>query len=84
MTANDKTVVHSCHELTAGDEIVARFKGAVVHRGSVTERAPDHGLFWILDEVTGGRRLLDMAELEIVRAPSPAIPEYRNTEQTAA
>ncbi|WLQ05826.1 hypothetical protein [Arthrobacter oryzae] len=37
-----------------------------MHRGRITERMPGHGLFWIMDEVTGGRRLLDMAELDIV------------------
>lgn len=62
-----KTVVRSCQELSAGDEIHARHKGMLVHRGQVTEVVPDHGLFWIMDELTGGRRLLDMAELEIVR-----------------
>jgi hypothetical protein len=84
MTVNEKNAVHSCHELTAGDKIVARYKGVLVHRGRVTESVPDHGLFWILDELTGGRRLLDMAELEIVRAQSPAIPGNPGTEQAAA
>jgi hypothetical protein len=32
---------------------------------------PDHGLFWIMDDLRGGRRLLDMSELEIVRVDSP-------------
>jgi hypothetical protein len=27
---------------------------------------PDHGLFRIMDDLTGGRGLLDLAELEIV------------------
>ena len=67
MSTDQKTVVSSCHDLTAGNEIEARHKGALVHRGRVMERAPDHGLFWIMDDLTGGRRLLDMAELEIVR-----------------
>jgi hypothetical protein len=67
MTTNEETVVGTCHELAAGDLIVARYKGSLVHRGRVTERVPDHGLFWIMDELTGGRRLLDMAELEIAR-----------------
>jgi hypothetical protein len=65
MTTNEETVIDTCHELVAGDLIVARYKGSLVHRGRVTERVPDHGLFWIMDELTGGRRLLDMAELEI-------------------
>jgi hypothetical protein len=70
MTMGEETFVSSCHELDAGDFIVARYKGSLVHRGSVTERVPEHGLFWILDELTGGRRLLDMADLEIVRVHS--------------
>lgn len=65
MTMSEETVVGTCHELAAGDFIVARYKGSLVHRGRVTERVPEHGLFWILDELTGGRRLLDMADLEI-------------------
>jgi hypothetical protein len=73
MTMSEETVVGTCHELAAGDVIVARYKGALVHRGRVTEMAPEHGLFWILDELTGGRRLLDMAELEIGRLRSAGI-----------
>ena len=65
MTMSEESVVGTCHELGAGDFIVARYKGALVHRGRVTERVPEHGLFWIMDDLTGGRRLLDMAELEI-------------------
>jgi len=84
MTVDEKNVVRSCHELTAGDEIIARHKGSLVHRGPVTERVPDHGLFWIMDELTGGRRLLDMADLEIFRTQSPAIPGNTVTEQAAA
>lgn len=73
MTTDKKANVSSCHDLATGDEIVARYKGALVHRGRVTERAPDHGLFWITDDLTGGRRLLDMAQLEIFRVPDPVI-----------
>jgi hypothetical protein len=77
MTTGEETV-GTCHELATGDFILARYKGSLVHRGSVTERVPGHGLFWILDELTGRRRLLDMADLEIVRVRSagiaPAVP----------
>ena len=65
MTMNEETV-DTCHDLAAGDLIAARYKGSLVHRGRVTERVPDHGLFWIMDELTGGRRLLDMADLRHV------------------
>jgi hypothetical protein len=68
MTMREEAVVGTCHDLAAGDLIAARYKGSLVHRGRVTERVPEHGLFWIMDELTGGRRLLDMADLEIVRA----------------
>jgi hypothetical protein len=84
MNADEKTIVSSCHELATGDEIDARYKGALVHRGRVTERAPDHGLFWIMDDLTGGRRLLDMAELEITRVQRPVIPHDADTEPAAA
>jgi hypothetical protein len=73
MTMNEETA-RTCHELATGDLISARYKGALVHRGRVTERVPEHGLFWIMDELTGGRRLLDMAELEIVRSSSTITP----------
>lgn len=84
MTVDENTVVHSCHELTAGDEIEARSRGSLVHRGRVVERVPDHGLFWIMDELSGGRRLLDMSDLEILRVKSSDIPGDTDTEQTAA
>ncbi|ALV42359.1 MAG TPA: hypothetical protein VIM40_00065 [Arthrobacter sp.] len=67
MTATKKIAISSCLELNLGDEIIATYKAVLVHRGRVTELAPDHGLFWITDDLTGGRRLLDMAELEIYR-----------------
>lgn len=67
MTADEKIAISSCLELNLGDEIEATYKGALVHRGRVTDLAPDQSLFWIMDELRGGRRLLDLAELEIIR-----------------
>lgn len=67
-TMSNESVVSTCRDLATGDLITARYKGALVHRGRVTERIPERGLFWIMDDLTGGRRLLDMAELEILRA----------------
>ncbi|AUZ34666.1 hypothetical protein C3B78_09530 [Arthrobacter sp. PGP41] len=69
MASNERTKVSSCQELMAGDAIEAFCKNTLVHRGPVTDTAPEHGLFWILDIVTGGRRLLDVSEFEIVRLP---------------
>ncbi|MDR6417675.1 hypothetical protein [Pseudarthrobacter sulfonivorans] len=84
MNAAEKTIVSSCRDLAAGDDIDARYKGALVHRGRVTEIAPEHGLFWIMDDLTGRRRLLDMAELEILRVQRPMIPNEADTNPTAA
>lgn len=84
MNTEDKIIVSSCHDLATGDEIDARYKGTLVHRGRVTERAPDQGLFWVMDDLTGGRRLLDMAELEIVRVRHPVKPRDADTEPAAA
>lgn len=63
-------VIGSCYELMPGDVIEAFHKSNLVHRGPVTDTAPELGLFWILDTLMGGRRLLDMSELEIVRWPA--------------
>lgn len=63
----EETVVETCHDLSSGGCDSGRRKGSLVHRGRVTERVPSHGLFWIMDELTGGRRLPDLADLEIVR-----------------
>lgn len=84
MNVVEKRAVDSCHELMDGDRIDARYKEALVHRGRITERMPDHGLFWIMDEITGGRRLLDMAELDIVLLQATPLPEAAGTEQAAA
>jgi hypothetical protein len=84
VNVDEKRAIDSCHELMDGDRIVARYKEALVHRGRITERMPEHGLFWIMDEITGGRRLLDMTELDIVLLQAPATPEAAGTETTAA
>ncbi|WP_354298650.1 hypothetical protein [Pseudarthrobacter sp. PvP022] len=74
----------SCHELMDGDSVDALYREALVHRGRVTERMPEHGLFWIMDEVTGGRRLLDMAELDIVLLQPTPLPDAAGTGPAAA
>lgn len=69
MTTSEETVA-DCHDL--------------VHQGRVTEQVSEHGLFWIMDELTGGRRLLDRADLEIGRAPMGIAPRDRAGELAAA
>lgn len=70
MTRNDRIFIDSCHDLAPGDAIEAFHRGTLVHRGPVMDSLPDHGLFWILDTVTGDRRLLDLSELTVVRMPA--------------
>lgn len=72
MTENETFTIRSCHDLNLGDEIEATYKGVTVHRGRVTDLTPDHNLFWIMDELRGGRRLLDLAELKVTRSPDTA------------
>jgi hypothetical protein len=50
----------------------------------VTEYVPESGLFWIMDELTGGRRLLDSADLGTGRAPTGTAPGDRAGELAAA
>ncbi|QCO98424.1 hypothetical protein FCN77_12915 [Arthrobacter sp. 24S4-2] len=84
MTLNKTTIVSSCRELAPGDDIKAFYNGSLVHHGKVTETVPDHGLFWIMDMLTGGRRLLDMAELEITRPQALTPTESPGTEPAVA
>lgn len=79
MSSIDHVVIGSCSELTPGDAVEAFYKNALVHRGPVTDIAPKQGLFWILDSLTGSRRLLDISEFEIVRLPA----HYREVLLTA-
>ncbi|MEW9873174.1 hypothetical protein [Arthrobacter sp. HS15c] len=72
----DRGVIGSCYELGSGDAVEAFHENRLVYRGPVTEVVPDHGRFWILDTLTGGRRLVDMSELEIVRIPSPVVEPW--------
>jgi hypothetical protein len=79
MISNDAVVIASCDELVPGDAVEAFYKGTLVHRGPVTEVAPGWGLFWMLDALTGSRRLLDVSEFSIVRMPE----QYREVQLTA-
>lgn len=54
-------------ELLPGDAIEAFYNGTLVHRGPVTGTAPEHGLVWILDTLSGAECFIDLSEVEIVR-----------------
>ena len=74
MTAEVSRQVQSCGELSVGDQIEAWHNGRLFHRGEVIRTVPATDLFWILDERTGTRRLIDSEALVIVRAEAPAAP----------
>jgi len=60
-------------DLRPGDLVEGRRGGRLLHLGRVTDIAPNQGLLWILDTVSGSRRLLDHSELEITRVPEPGL-----------
>ncbi|WCI08055.1 hypothetical protein PJ267_16230 [Arthrobacter sp. OVS8] len=72
MTAEVSRQVQSCGELSVGDQIEAWHNGRLFHRGEVIRTVAATDLFWILDERTGTRRLIDSEALVIVRAAAPA------------
>lgn len=53
-------------KLQAGDHIQAWHNGKLFHHGRVTDVVRSLELVWILDAVTGKRKLLDPEALEIV------------------
>ncbi|WP_144671687.1 hypothetical protein [Arthrobacter sp. U41] len=71
MTAEVSQQVQSCGELSVGDRIEAWHNGRLFHRGEVIRTVAATDLFWILDERTGTRRLIDSEALVIVRAAAP-------------
>lgn len=68
MPAMGEEVVSAMPEdLSPGDIVEARRGERLLHRGRVTDVAAHQGLLWIMDTVSGGRRLLDNSEMEITR-----------------
>ncbi|MEO3934645.1 hypothetical protein WMO79_17755 [Micrococcaceae bacterium Sec7.4] len=72
MTAGDARQVYSSEELSVGDGIEAWHNGKLFHRGEVIRTVAATDLFWILDDRTGTRRLIDTQALLILRAEAPA------------
>lgn len=66
---DQSNVVLQCSDLQHGDEIEARKGGRILHKGPVNDRLPEMGLLWIMDRISGGRKLLALAELEITKVP---------------
>ncbi|GAA1264284.1 hypothetical protein [Arthrobacter pascens] len=74
MTTQEEFAATAGEDLSPGDVVEARRGGRLLHRGTVTDVAHNQGLLWIMDTLTGGRRLLDHSELEITRAPALELP----------
>lgn len=72
MTVEVGQQVQSCEELLVGDQVEAWHNGKLFHRGKVIRTVADTDLFWILDERTGTRRLIDAEALVVRRVPVPA------------
>ena len=72
MTVDVSQQVTSCEELSVGDLIEAWHNGKLFHRGQVIRTVAATDLFWILDERTGTRRLIDAEVLVIRRVAVPA------------
>ena len=84
MTAEDEQQVLSCEELSVGDEIEAWHNGKLFHRGEVIRTVAATDLFWIVDERTGIRRLIDAEALVIRRAAVPAAKSSPATRSSPA
>lgn len=83
MTTANTDSVRAPGDLSIGDSIEAWHNGRLYHRGTVIRTVAATELFWIRDAVTGGRRLLDMEALEIVRVPEP-VADAAVSQPTAA
>ena len=75
MTVDVGQQVTSCGELSVGDQIEAWHNGKLFHRGEIIRTVAATDLFWILDDRTGTRRLID-AEVLVIRRV--AVPGARN------
>ncbi|MEE9095259.1 hypothetical protein [Pseudarthrobacter phenanthrenivorans] len=71
-------LIRSNNELTSGETVEAYYKGSLVHRGEVSDIAPNQELFWMMDVLTGHRKLVDIAELDVVRGKAPAPRDSRS------
>lgn len=71
MTLIEDPRVTACTELSPGDQVEAWYGGLPCHRGPVTELAPEAGAFWIMDALSGGRKILDLENFHVVRVPLP-------------
>jgi hypothetical protein len=63
------TTVRDLGDLARGDVIEAWHDGRRYNRGKVLQTLPSVGMFWILDEGSGTRKLVDFEALLIRRIP---------------
>jgi hypothetical protein len=60
MSEEREITVRSCEDLAVGTPIEAHRDGRLTHSGTVTEIAEHLGVFWIADNLSENRRLLDL------------------------
>jgi hypothetical protein len=57
--------VRHISRISPGDDVEALREGTVCHSGRVTEVLPEMGLFWIFDEKSQLRKLIELAEFTV-------------------
>jgi hypothetical protein len=57
--------VRHISRISPGDDIEALGEGTVCRSGRVTEVLPEMGLFWIFDEKSQLRKLIELAEFTV-------------------
>lgn len=51
--------------LSVGDYVEARRGSSPDHHGTILEALPGQGVFWIRDEITGLRRMIDFDSFDV-------------------
>lgn len=84
MAVDRDRIIHSCSELSPGEEIEAWRSGRLIHRGRVSYTLPSMSMAWIIDARNGTRSLLDLEDLEVVRhTHPPAVVDPSRSENPA-
>lgn len=80
--AREMVEVRQISRISPGDDIEALREGTVCHSGRVTEVLPDMGLFWIFDEKSQQRKLIELAEFTVFVHGNPESDLSTSEEQS--
>lgn len=64
--AREMVEVRQISRISPGDNIEALSDGTIYHSGRVTEVLPDMGLFWIFDDKSQLRKLIELNEFTVL------------------